>query len=520
MWALAHHLLLGVAVAALAAAALRVAAPAAPGGLATALAAAPLFAAAAVISALVLGLVGLGASPLALTAGAVASWLAARHWVAAPEVSPWADLARWWRGLPPAGRLAIGALGGLVVVYGAWLTRYPYVGVDGLGYHLPDVVAWIDDGRPGSRNHVLPLIPVESYPVTNEVLLTWFIGISRGFAVIAPYQLAWMIMLGASLRLGLRELGLGPGAAWAAVAAMVTVPILVGELNGPLTDLPAVAWLACTGALCATAVRRPALLAPALVAAALAVGTKTTTLPAAVIALTLSGLAVHRAGGRLPRAALAAAALVAVGAGGVWYLRNLVVHGSPMWPLVSAPWGDAKPPFLRQFDVRFIEVPERTLSRHWHSYRVELAGSLALMAGALAAPLLVPRRRVLVAAAAGIGLVAVWTAAPYTGIAPRPVFEELAVSTIRYLMPAVLACCVAVAVAAGARSPGRAHRPGPAGGRGGVERGRGPARRLPVRAVGRHAAGGRRRGRGAHRRHDRGGAAGPPSAGRPWRSRP
>jgi hypothetical protein len=235
---------------------------------------------------------------------------------------------------------------------------------------------------------------------------------------------------------------------------MVTVPILVGELNGPLTDLPALAWLACTGALCATAARRPALLGPALVAAGLAVGTKTTTLPAAAIALTLAALAVHRAGSRLPRAALGAASLVALAVGAVWYLRNLVVHGSPLWPLVSAPWGDDKPPFLRQFDVRFIEVPGRTLSRHWHSYRVELAGSLALIAGALAAPLLVPRRRVLAAAAVGIGLVAVWAAAPYTGIAPRPVFEELAVSTIRYLMPAVLACCVAVAVAAGTRSGG------------------------------------------------------------------
>src|SRR3954469_4521756 len=194
MWALAHHLLLGVAVAALAAAALRLAAAAAPaGGLARAVAAVPLFGAGAVLSALLLGLVGLGASPVALTLAALACWLGARAGIAAPAVSPWVDLERWWRGLPPAARAAFGALAGLVVVYAVWLTRYPYVGVDGLGYHLPDVVAWVGDGRPGSRNHVLPLIPVECYPITDEVLVTWFVGISRGFAVIAPFQLGLMV---------------------------------------------------------------------------------------------------------------------------------------------------------------------------------------------------------------------------------------------------------------------------------------------------------------------------------------
>src|SRR3954451_24291979 len=140
MWALAHHLLLGVAVAALAAAALRLAAGAAPaGGLGRAVGAVPLFGAGgglcalavgAVLSARWLGLVGLGASPVALTLAALACWLGARAGIAAPAVSPWVDLERWWRGLPPAARAAFGALAGLVVVYAVWLTRYPYVGVD------------------------------------------------------------------------------------------------------------------------------------------------------------------------------------------------------------------------------------------------------------------------------------------------------------------------------------------------------------------------------------------------------
>ncbi|MDX6699287.1 MAG: hypothetical protein QOE65_2684 [Solirubrobacteraceae bacterium] len=446
MWALGHHLLLALGLSALAGAALRVASLAAPDGLERALAAAALTAAGAVVSALALGLVALGSSPAALTTAALVLWVAARR-LPPPRVRALDELGEWWAGRSLAGRAAAGALTGLLVLYAAWLTRYPYLGVDGLSYHLPDVVAWVHDGRPGSQNEVLSLIPVQSYPLTHEVLLTWFVSISRSFTPIAPLQLALAAILAVSVRSGLGALRVPAPAAHLAAGALVTTPLLVGELNGPLTDLPTVAWLACTGALAAHATRRPALLGPALVAAGLAVGTRTTGAPGAAVALALSAWAVQRRHG-LPARPLALGAAAAVAVGGVWYLRNLVQHGSPLWPLVAAPWGDPQPPFLQRFDVRFAEVPAATLRHHFDDYRRQLAGGLALMAGALAMPLLARRREALAATGVAVALVVAWTLAPYTGVASGPAFSQLAVSTIRYLAPAVLACAVAVALGA------------------------------------------------------------------------
>jgi hypothetical protein len=108
--------------------------------------------------------------------------------------------------------------------------------------------------------------------------------------------------------------------------------------------------------------------------------------------------------------------------------------------------------------VRFVENAGDTLSEHFRDYRVQLAGALALMAGALASPLWARRRDALAASGVALVLVGAWTVAPYTGMAAQPVFSELDISTIRYLLPAALACAVAVAI--GARAPGRTARTG------------------------------------------------------------
>ena len=100
MSAALHHALLGVSLAALWGAGVRVASLAAPGGLERAVAAVVLAAAVAVVEALALGLVGLGSDPLALGAAACLTWLAARS--AAPAA-----------GARPAGR-ALAALAGAV----------------------------------------------------------------------------------------------------------------------------------------------------------------------------------------------------------------------------------------------------------------------------------------------------------------------------------------------------------------------------------------------------------------------
>lgn len=125
------------------------------------------------------------------------------------------------------------------------------------------------------------VFPVGNYPVTDEVLLAWGSGISRSFvpaALSTPGALVLFVLAGWA---GLRALSVPRGVSALALAAVASAPLPVEQVTGPNTDLPALAWLACTAALCAGSVRRPALVAPAVVAAGLAVGTKTTALPLA-----------------------------------------------------------------------------------------------------------------------------------------------------------------------------------------------------------------------------------------------
>jgi hypothetical protein len=444
MWELAHHLLLGVAIAALSAAGVRVASVTVPSGPERALAAVTFGFAAAVLWALGLGLLALGSSPAALTAGAVATWALARLVLPAPPLTVVRELDQWWRNRHLGTQVAAGGLIALLLLEVAWLSRYPYPRGDSITYHLTEVVTWIQNGQPGSRNQILPLIPVENYPITHEVGLTWLMSIARGFSVVAPYQLAFLILLSVAIAVGLRHLGVPAGFRILAVAAGLTIPAVVDQLNGPVTDMPALAWAAVTGALCAAAPRRPALLAPAVVAAGLAIGTKTTVAAPVGIALLASILVTRRLGRSPPRSAMALAVATALCVGGIWYLRNALAHGSPLWPLVSVPWGTEQPALLSRYDARFIEFPARTMSEHGHEYLRTIAGGCLLLAGGLLAPLLARRRAVAYASMVAGALTLAWMSAPYTG-------DILGGSTARYLLSAPLVGLTALALAAASR---------------------------------------------------------------------
>ena len=174
---------------------------------------------------------------------------------------------------------------------------------------------------------------------------------------------AMVVLLAAAGWMGLRSLAVAPPVRALAIGVLCTMPVLsASQLNGPNTDLPALAWLVTTGALCAAAVHRrePGLLAPALVAGGLAAGTKTTTLPLAAAALLVAAYLLRP---RL-RAVAGPLALAAVGAlvvGGTWYLRNLVDHGTPFWPFFTGAWSDPPPLALHRMDVSFLERPVRTM---------------------------------------------------------------------------------------------------------------------------------------------------------------
>jgi len=457
------HVLLALAILALGGAALRIVARVSPGGLERAIAALVVGVALAIAEALALGLVGLGASPVALSLAAAATWAATRS-LPAPQTPVGAELERWWQARGPAARIATAAAAGAFGIWVAWLLRYPSIGFDGTVYHYPDIAGWIANGKPGSQLFLSYDIPYGNYPLTDEVAQTWAAAIARSWVPISLWNPLMLTVLAGASWQTLRNLAVPARVAGLATAALVSTPLILRQLNEPQTDLPALGWLACTAALATAAARRPALLVPALVAAGLAIGTKATVAPEAVLALAYGGyLARDRLRPLSGWLALGLAGAFVVG--GIWYVRNIAQHGSPLWPFVAAPWGDDSPRFLGLIDQTFVDRPLDTLEDRLGDYSsllgggwIALAGGLAVLLVGLLAPLRDARMRGALRLAGGAAVVGtlIWSASWGTGLQTSPELTTPAgwpISTIRYLLPTVALAILAVALAA--RLPGR-----------------------------------------------------------------
>jgi hypothetical protein len=455
---LLHHIALALAVLALGQAALRIASKAAPRGLERLIATVVLGVASAVAEALALGLVSLGGSSVALVAAAAVTWALSAATLPQPSPGLLEELAGWWGGLGRHERIATAVLAGGAGGWMVWQLLNFSIGFDSSLYHYPLVAGWIENGSPGSGLFLSYDIPYRSYPLTDEVTLTWAAAISRSWVPLAIWIPALLVVLGTAGWATLRNLSVPRWAAGLAVGAVVTAPLLVRQLNEPQTDLPALAWLACVGALATGAARRPALLAPAVVAAGLAVGTKPSTGPLVVGVLAVGA---YGARGRLrPLAGTLAAALAgAFVVGGIWYLRNLIQHGSPLWPFAVGPFGDPPPRFLSLVDATFLKRPHATLSGNVGDYLDRLAGTWLLLAGALVALVLglaAPRvrnlrRPLVVAGGLAVAGCLIWSTAWGTGLSTSPELtwaEGFALSSLRYLLPAIGVAAVAVAVVA------------------------------------------------------------------------
>ena len=423
-----HHALLGLASGALLAAGYRVGAALTDRRLERAVCAFTLAAAAAVAESLLLGLVGLGSDEWALTAAALVTCGAAVALVPAGEPVEGPRLS------PP-----VGALGVLALLLVLWPLRYPLIGFDGAVYHLPEIAMWVESGRPAAVEGVSYLFPFANYPITNEVALTWSSGIARSLVPMLLWTQVLFVMTAVAGVSALRSLGVPPLPRALAVAALLSTPVVVGQLGTPSTDIAGLCWLVCTGALAAGSVRRPALLGPMLVGAGLALGTKTTTLPLLTLVV---GLALWHGRAHLRRPALLAGAALGLAVGGTWYVRNLVSHGSPLWPFRSLPGGDEVPHVWSMIDNSLAERPRRTLEGRVDDYLELVAGAVVLFVGAALAW---PRARL--ASAAALGALLVWALAPSTGDPDTPVFDVNVVGTTRYAIPAIAAAAVALALA-------------------------------------------------------------------------
>jgi len=265
---LLHHALLVLALLALGAAALRAASTLAPAGLERVLVAAVLGAATVVAETLLLAVVGLGSSPVVLTLAAVVTWLSARAALPDPAVRPLDEFARATAAAPAVMRLGVGVAAGVLVALVFFLLRHPALGIDGIVYHLPEIVDWIHSGRPGAEVQVTEDFQTGAYPLTHEILLAWSMGLSRSFVPVALAAPVMLALLAAAGWVGLRRLGVTAAVAALAIVAVVVSPTIVATLNQPKNDLAALAWLVTSAALCVAAVRRPPLLAVAILAGA------------------------------------------------------------------------------------------------------------------------------------------------------------------------------------------------------------------------------------------------------------
>jgi len=275
------------------------------------------------------------------------------------------------------------------------------------------------------------------------VLLAWAMGIPRS---LVPQGLAGVVLLPV-LALGawvaLRSLGVAEPVRWLAIAAMVTVPYVVAQVDGPANEVPAMAWLVCAAGLGAAARERPALLWPMIVAAGLAVGSKTTVLP---LTAALVAFALWRGRARLRPLAwpLMGAALVAGIVGVSWYLRTLIEHGSPFWPYAAAPWGDPVPPLVDSYHSLFSS-PRAALEGNAGSYVTVMAGAWLTLGASILAPLWAPRREVIAGSVLVVASMILWSLAPTTGVS---VFPELSasVSGTRFLFPVVALAALTLAL--------------------------------------------------------------------------
>jgi hypothetical protein len=433
----------------LAAGSLRVASSLGSRGLERVLVAVPLAAAFAVAWTLALGLVGLSGSAPWLVAGAALAWAAARLSRRQPVPGVGRELVGWLAAASRRDRVVALGLAGVAAGLIVEVAAGPAFGLDAIAYHLADVVGWIHSGHAGAVQSFSYDFPVGYYPVTNEVLLAWSLGISRSFAPLALWSTGVAAITLIAVWKLLEALRAPRRASALAVLAVATLPTLLVGINaaGPGTDLVAVMWLACAAALCACALERPALLGPALVAAGLGVGTKTTVAPLAAVAVAASAWTVR---GRLmaARAWLTGGAAAGLLVGVPWYVRAAIDHGWPLWPFSSGPTGDPLPHAMRLFDVSFLSHPIATVSAESQLYLEWVAGGLALIAGTVLALATGASRATRGAAAVALAAVLAWTAAPFTGLPPGLPFGVLALSTVRYLLAALVACAVALAIAA------------------------------------------------------------------------
>jgi len=210
----------------------------------------------------------------------------------------------------------------------------PYAG-DALYYHLPKVAEWVHGGAI-TRETGADLRSL--HPAGFEVYEVWWVVFLHHDVFIEMAGVEFLVLAGAAAYALARELGWSEKVASLAALLFVMTPGMHLQATSCLNDGPVAALLVSTLALIVARVHPLLLLLP--------IGLGTGIKPTFVYAL--PGLALtmwlmrKKAGSALPSVRVAAAfAVAALGIGAVWYLRNWVLYGSPIYPVG---WAGLKTP--------------------------------------------------------------------------------------------------------------------------------------------------------------------------------
>ena len=261
------------------------------------------------------------------TAGCIAANLAAGFW---RRPSRPFKVKRKWPVPGPLWPALIGVLTtALLRLFIAW--KVPPEGWDGLGYHLPIVVSWLQRGNFDLRGLVGP----QPYFAWNgELAATWLALLNGNLDWAKLVQvLSLPVLAAAGAVLGRRLAGLRW--AWPCAVALPAIPVVLIQAGLPYVDaLYASFWLAAIAAALGLAVSgRNIYLWAFAVALGLSLGTKSTfffLVPPALLLIAALKKSPLRPRLTLGRSAVCLALVALAGAGA--YIRNLVLTGNPMFP--------------------------------------------------------------------------------------------------------------------------------------------------------------------------------------------
>jgi hypothetical protein len=345
------------------------------------------------------------------------------------------------------------------------------VGVDPLTFHLPNVARWIQTGSLWQIDQFVPLQPHGNYPNNGDVvLLSTVLPWHNDFLVRLPiaFYLAVMAVAVAAVA---RELRAPPAAAALAGAAAISIPVVgIAAISRALPDPLLWATLSCGLLFLLRHARsgRASDLVLGGVALGIACGTKwygVSSVAVIVVIWTAARmLGPGRSGAsrlRALRDGIAVGGLALLGVA-VWFARNVVESGNPVFPVRVAPLGvtifDAAPDVLRgQVGFTITDyLGDRSVLRQLAGEVYEGLGAPLLACGlalVVAVVLVLARRRdadrrIPMLVVGAIALAALYAVTPYTALGLRG-DPSLAHVNTRYAVPALLLALPVAGWAAG-----------------------------------------------------------------------